>query len=129
MKKLLGLTGLAALFVLAACGGSDTVTTSCEVDAMGMEMTMTAESEDGEITSIEAEVRMPLAMLGVEAADVDLESDELADMLAGMGFDGDVDLDGDYLVVTDSGTAEELGESADLDEFIAGAEALGGTCS
>jgi len=132
MKKLLGLTALAAVFVLAACGGgsgsSSADETVCSMDMMGMNMVITVQADDGDITSAELEVRLPLDSFGLEAGDVDLESDEITGMLSGMGFDGDVSLDGDYLVVTESGTAAELSLDSDLDEFIAEAESMGGTC-
>jgi len=129
MKKLLGLGTLATVLFLTACGGSDTVTTTCEADLGVMAMTMTAESEDGDISSVDAEVRLPLELLGATAEDVDLESDELAAELASWGFDGDVALDGDYLVVTMSGAPGDLDFDSDLDEFIAGIELMGGTCN
>lgn len=132
MKKLLGLGALATVLFLTACGGSDTVTTTCEADIEGMVMTMTAESEDGEINSFESEVRFPLemfAMFGLDVADLDLDSDEIAGALAMMGLDGDVTLDGDYMVVVMSGTPEDFGFDSDLDSFIADTELMGGTCN
>ena len=130
MKKLLGLVALATILVLAACGGSSTDETAvCTVDMMGLRMTITAQSEDGDITSIEVAMRLPLIDFELDASDVDLESDEMQAMLRNMGFEGDVDIDGDYLVVTDSGTAAELGFASTIDEFIEEAEAGGATCN
>jgi len=132
MKKLLGLTALAGLLVLAACGGnggSDETVCTGEID--GMNMIATAQSEDGDITLVEAEMRVPLGIFGLEAADIDLDSDEIDAVLNAMGFDGDadVDVDGDDLIVTVSGTPEALDFASTVDEFIAAAEADGATCN
>jgi len=135
MKKLLGLVALATILVLAACGGSSTDETVCTVDMPEMSMTITAQSEDGDITSMEVVMRLPLIDFELDASDVDLESDEMQAMLRNMNLEGDFDIDGDYLVVTNSGTAAELGfgstidEEFTIDEFIEGAEGAGAICN
>lgn len=132
MKKLLGLTALAALLVLAACGGdsggdSDESTT-CTLEEMGMEMEITAHAEDGNVTTIDVDARLALSDLGLTADD--LEGDLLNDMSGLLGVDGNASVDGDYLVITASDlTPEEFGTSSTLEEFVADAEEMGGTCS
>ena len=118
MKKLLGLTALAAVFVLAACGGgsSDEIVCTIEEEIMGvqMSMTITAQSEDGYITTGVVEGRINVS---------DLDSDQ-AELFANM-FEGEVE--GDYFVFSE--TEDATGEEMTVDEFIEEAEAEGATCN
>jgi hypothetical protein len=118
MKKLLGLTALVAVLVLSACGGSssDEKETVCTAEEAGMEFILTAKSEDGEITSLENQSRMPVSELGEEAAEMMAEQDG-------------AEIDGDYLVITETIDLEDLQLPTDLEEFIEQMEATGFTCS
>lgn len=111
MKKLLGLTALAAVLVLSACDGSSDETV-CRVEEMGSEVVVTIASEDGIITSRETETRIAISELG----------EELAEMMA--EEDG-VQIDGDYLVVSET----ESVDGEDLDELIEEMESMGATCN
>lgn len=131
MKKLLGMAAFATVLFLTGCGGDDVTTTVCDFDEPGvMSLSTTVQSnEDGVITTADSEVRLSLEAAGLTADDVDLDSPELAAELGFAGFDGEVSLDGDDLVVSASGTPESLELPTDLDEFINLMELIGGTCN
>ncbi|MCL2560004.1 MAG: hypothetical protein FWE07_05900 [Turicibacter sp.] len=123
MKKLLGLTALVAVLVLAACGGgsSNDVVCTGEIDFWGVEMQMTATPAiDGDyVTSVEMEMRMDLSTLGIDVSELDDED------IAALEEDMDGVIDGDYIVVTDS---ETLPAGETLEDFIADMEMLDLTC-
>ena len=121
MKKLLGLTGLTALLVLAACDGTSEIETVCTMGEAGSEMIFTVQSEGGEITSAVLETRMDMNLLGVDPEDTE-EVEQLAEAM-------NAEVDGDTMVTSQSFDADELEGATDLDEFIENMEAGGGTCS
>jgi|GEM_PF-2460501 len=125
MKKLLGLTVLAMVLALTACGNGDSgnaggsAETACVMD-LGIlgTIAVVAQSEDDEITSIVIQMRTDVSELDEEIVESLLAEEETAER------------DGDYLVVTSGeGTPEELGFPTSLEEFIAEAERDGATCN
>jgi hypothetical protein len=117
MKKLLGLSAITALFVLTACGeSSDETVCTMAVGEEGIEMTLTAQSEDGEITSIDFETRLDISELDEDFVEMMIEEDG-------------VELDGGYIVSTQTVTPGELSVPTDLDEFIEELEDQGATCN
>jgi len=125
MKKLLGLTALAAVLVLAACG-NDTEETVCTLELEGFTEIITVQSEDDEIVSAEMEMRLDVS---------DLDDDEIEgirEQITSGDEDVDCDVDGDTLVCTESLDEEgrqAFGIPVDLEEFIAEEEAAGATCN
>ena len=89
MKKLLGLTALVTILALAAC--SNTTETVCTSNEMGMEVVVTVQSEDGEITSAHFEISM-------DGEVIDSETIDAADM------DGDTNLD-DFIATMENAGA------------------------
>ena len=116
MKKILGLTALVAVLVLAACGGN-TEETVCTANIGANELILTAQSEDGEVTSVTIEEREDVS---------DLDSDRIDDLMEFLTEQGeDCNLDGDSIVCTEEISGEELRQSyfsLDLEEFIADME-------
>jgi len=113
MKKLLlGLSAVAALFLLSACGSTDE--TVCTMSMFGEEMIFIVESEDGVISSLTTEIRMDMGGLG-------LDSDELAEFAEA---EGGV-INGDEIIITE--TDSDLDEN--LEDFIASMELIGASCN
>jgi len=107
MKKLLGLSALAAVFVLSACGGSSSDDTVCELDMMGLDAVFTATVEDDQVTHV---------ALKIDVSDLDEEEAEIMEqMIPG------VSLEGDYLV-------HDEDEDMALEDFIEEMEDMGATC-
>lgn len=73
MRKLFGIA-LLSVFVLAACGESDDRTVVCTIEEMGLEGTITAEVEDGQIV----EVVMDILGTTVTFSDDQIEAEGLS---------------------------------------------------
>lgn len=114
MKKLLGLSALAAVLVLTACGGSDD-TATCTISEDGFSATATATADGDYVTSIEAEIRFYVG-----------DMDE--DLREGFAEAWEGELDGDYVVIEEIEDDFEEGDLT-LEDFIAEAEEDGATCS
>jgi len=120
MKKLLGLTALAAVLVLTACGGN-TEETVCTMERWGDEFKITVQSEDGEIISAVMEERIDVS---------DWDADEIEEEIEWMAEDGlDCDYNSGILVCTETISAEDMDGETDLAEFIDAMEAMGATCN
>jgi len=92
MKKLFGIV-LLSVFVLAACGGSDSPsddrTIVCTVEEMGVEGTITAEVVGGEVVEITIEVAgTEITFTGAELQDFGAED------LSADGFISDIEAEG-----------------------------------
>jgi len=125
MKKLLGLTALAAVLVLSACG-SDTEETVCTFEAGEFAQSITVQSEDGEIVSAELEMRFDVS----DSSDDEIE--EFIELINAEEEDVDCDVDNGTLVCTETVDAagfQREGFSLDLEEFIADKVANGATCN
>lgn len=132
MKKLFGIA-LLSLFVLAACGGSDTDTDAnndvvdvviCSDDIM----TLTLYSDEGVITSMTIE--------NIEDTSEMSEAEINLAIAVFEGLGGSYEMDGDYLTLRLELDADEAAEFLDidianvsLDEIIAEAEADGAVCN
>ena len=134
MKKGLFVVALGMIVLLVGCSSRDYIehnrdVTTCVIDEAGMNLVITAIHEDEEIVSAELTVRMPLSDLGI-TGDVDETSEEFLTLMGMFGFGDNISIDGDQLVVVESGTLYELGigDSTTITEWIAEAEREGATC-
>lgn len=120
MKKLMSLTALAAVLVLAACDRSsgETICTGQIDDLFGMglqaEMTTTPQVEGNYITAIEFNASVDVS--GIESD----KAEELAEL-----FDGTIE--GDYIIVSQTYELEE--EEYSVDEYIEEMESDLYTCT
>lgn len=124
MKKILGLTSLAVVFLLVACGGNNETVCINEDNFFGGELIARFESSDNEITSATMELRLDISGMSDE---------EIQDEIDRETSDGGVDyeIDGDTLIFSqtiegDGLDAERI--SRNLEEMIALMEDSGATC-
>lgn len=124
MKKVSLLSGIMALsFLLIACGeAARSEKTTCVQEISDIiTFIFTANSENGEITSFDLETRRHISELNIDEDDTERIEAVVEDMGA--------ELDGLYIVTRETFTPDELGLPTELENFIADAEAGGGTCS
>jgi len=125
MKKILGLTSLAVVFLLVACGGNNETVCINEDNFFGGELIARFESSDNEITSATMELRLDISGMSDE---------EIQDEIDRETSDGGVDyeIDGDTLIFSQTieggDELDALRISRNLEEMIADMEDSGATC-
>ena len=127
MKKISGLTTLAIVFLLTACGGNSETVCTIEENFFGGLMVATFESDDNEITSATMEFRIDISDMSDE------EIQEQINLETRHDEDVEYEIDGDTLIFSQTiGGADleaaGLGLSRNLDEMIAQMEGNGATC-
>jgi len=125
MKKILGLTSLAVVFLLTACGVDGETVCTMEEIFFGGSMLARIESDDNEITSATMELRIDIS---------DMSDEEIQDQIdSEMRHSDDVDyeIDGDTLIFSQTIGGADLaseGLSRNLSEMVAEMEGNGATC-
>ena len=130
MKKLLASIVLTTLFLLTAC--SNTVETVCIIHGL----TITIQSENGEISSIVREGVIDISNMSEDEIELAIEVGlEAAIALAGASAEITYNIDGDTLTISSIFTTEVLTAIADaddglsLEDFLTMIEADGGNCN
>lgn len=118
MKKFLGFTALAAVFVLTSCGGSNAEIVCTGIESfVGVEMeavtVLTAQVDGNYVTAADIVMR-------IDTSEIDSDHAEL------IADQWDSEIEGDYIVVSDS---EEIGEEfISVEQFRQQMEVDGFTC-
>jgi len=118
MKKLLGAVSLLAILVLTACG-SDDDTVVCHLETQGVNTETTIYVEDGYAVRSVTVAR--------EYADGATEED-IEFLRELMGDEIDIEIDGDYIVISYEIDLEEFGDTDPIDEVVDELEADGFDC-
>ena len=128
MKKLLGIA-LLSLVVLTACGSDETDgaasgATVCRLEVMGEQTTTTIHEENGYVTSFTVESSQDVSDLSTDDIEFSIEMTRamMGDML-------DIEHTGNRIITLMTITAEDMGETAPVEELIAELEAAGATCN
>lgn len=126
MKKMFGLTSLAVVFLLVACGGSNETVCTVENNFFGGSMTAIFESSDNEITAATMELRIDISDMSDEEiqGEIDRETRDNDDL------DYEI-IDGDILFFSQTLVGDEIDAariSRDLEEMIIEMENNGATC-
>ena len=128
MKKILCLTSLTVVFLLAACGGGSTDETVCTIEdnLFGGTMVATLGSNDNEITSVTIEVIWDITDMSDE------QIQEIIDFEIGDDDDIDYNIDGDELTISQTVEGEDVeaeGFTRNLEEMVSELERNGATCN
>ena len=122
MKKILGVVALLSIVVLTACGGggggSETIVCTLEYEGIKTETTIYA--EDGYAVR---------SVMSIREYNADGANDDDLDLIRDLMGDGvDIEIEGDYVVITHTIDFDEDGDGVPVDDVVGDLEFQGYEC-